>query len=81
MLIPIIVELTYADGTTERQTFPAQIWMQDDTSVKRVFSATQEIVSFKLDPDEETADVDTSNNSWPKKEATKFENFKNKVKG
>jgi len=55
--------------------------MQNDTSVKRVFSATQEIVSFKLDPDEETADVDTSNNSWPKKEATKFENFKNKVKG
>ncbi|MDB9748818.1 M1 family metallopeptidase, partial [Polaribacter sp.] len=81
LVMPIIVELTYADGTTERQTFPAQIWMQDDTSVKRVFSATQEIVSFKLDPDEETADVDTSNNSWPKKEATKFENFKNKVKG
>ena len=73
--------MTYADGTTERQTFPAQIWIQNDTSVKRVFSATQEIVSFKLDPDEETADVDTSNNSWPKKEATKFENFKNKVKG
>ncbi|MDC1262155.1 M1 family aminopeptidase, partial [Polaribacter sp.] len=81
LVMPIIVELTYSDGTTERQTFPAQIWMQDDTSVKRVFSATQEIVSFKLDPDEETADVDTSNNSWPKKEATKFENFKNKVKG
>ena len=81
LVMPIIVELTYADGTTERQTFPAQIWMQNDTSVKRVFSATQEIVSFKLDPDEETADVDTSNNSWPKKEATKFENFKNKVKG
>ena len=81
LVMPIIVELTYADGTTERQTFPAQIWMQNDTSVKRVFSSTQEIISFKLDPDEETADVDTSNNSWPKKEATKFENFKNKVKG
>jgi hypothetical protein len=81
LVMPIIVELTYADGTTERQTFPAQIWMQDDTSVKRVFSSTQEIMSIKLDPDEETADVDTSNNSWPKKEATKFENFKNKVKG
>ena len=36
LVMPIIVELTYADGTTERQAFPAQIWMQDDTSVKRV---------------------------------------------
>ncbi len=81
LVMPIIVELTYADGSTERQTFPAQIWMQNDTSVKRVFSSTQEIMSIQLDPDAETADVDTSNNSWPKKEATKFENFKNNVKG
>ncbi len=29
LVMPIIVELTYADGTTERQTFPAQIWMKE----------------------------------------------------
>ena len=81
LVMPIIVELTYADGTTERQTFPAQIWMKNDTSAKRVFSSTKEIKSIQVDPDEETADVDTSNNSWPKKEADKFEDFKNKVKG
>jgi len=79
--MPIIVELTYADGTKERQTFPAQIWMKDDNTVKRVFAATQEIKSIKVDPDLETADVDTSNNSWPKKEADKFDQFKEKVKG
>ena len=28
--MPIIVELTFADGTKEKQTFPAQIWMKDD---------------------------------------------------
>ena len=81
LVMPIIVELTYADGTTERQTFPAQIWMKNDTAAKRVFSSTKEIKSIQVDPDEETADVDTSNNSWPKKEADKFEDFKNKVKG
>ncbi|WP_405567699.1 M1 family metallopeptidase [Polaribacter sp. Asnod6-C07] len=81
LVMPLIVELTYADGTTERQTFPAQIWMKDDATVKRIFSSTQEIKSFKVDPDEETADVDTSNNSWPKPETDKFDKFKAKVKG
>ncbi|MBU3011805.1 M1 family metallopeptidase [Polaribacter vadi] len=81
LVMPLIVELTYADGTTERQTFPAQIWMKDDATVKRIFSSTQEIISFKVDPDEETADVDTSNNSWPKPETDKFDKFKAKVKG
>lgn len=81
LVMPLIVELTYADGTKEKQTFPAQIWMKNDTSVKRVFSSTQEIKSFKVDPDFETADVDTSNNSWPKPEADKFDEFKAKVKG
>ena len=81
LVMPIIVELTYADGTKEKKTFPAQIWRMNDNSVKKVFASTQEIKSIKIDPDLETADVDTSNNSWPKKEATKFDKFKNKVKG
>jgi hypothetical protein len=81
LVMPIIVELTYADGSTEKHTFPAQIWMKDDNSVKRVFSSNQEITSIKVDPDLETADVDTSNNSWPKPEADKFDEFKSKIKG
>ncbi|WP_339658303.1 M1 family metallopeptidase [uncultured Polaribacter sp.] len=80
LVMPIIVELTYADGTKEKQTFPAQIWMRDDTAVKRVFASTQEITNITVDPDLETADVDTSNNSWPKKESDKFDQFKEKVK-
>ena len=30
-----------------------------------------------IDPDLETADIDTSNNSWPKKDNSKFDKFKN----
>ncbi|MGB0891936.1 MAG: M1 family metallopeptidase [Flavobacteriaceae bacterium] len=79
LVMPIITELTYADGTKERQTFPAQIWMKGNT-VKRVFASTKEITSIVVDPDFETADVDTSNNNWPKKEANKFDTFKEKMK-
>ena len=81
LVMPIIVELTFADGTKKRHTFPAQIWMKNDALVRRVFASKKEVKSIVVDPDFETADVDTSNNSWPKKEANRFENFKNKVKG
>ena len=80
LVMPLIVELTYADGSKEKQTFPAQIWIKDDTSVKRVFAASREITNITVDPDLETADVDTSNNNWPKKDADKFDQFKEKIK-
>ena len=81
LAMPIIVELTYADGTTKKQTFPAQIWMKNDNKATRVFASSQEIKSIKIDPNLETADVDTSNNSWPKKQDNKFNKFKKKIKG
>lgn len=80
LVMPIIVELTYADGTKERQTFPAQIWRYNDQTVRRVFSSTQEIKSIVVDPDLETADVDTANNSWPKKQDDQFDKFKKSMK-
>jgi hypothetical protein len=54
--------------------------MKNDTIVKKVFASIQEIKSFKIDPDLETADVDTSNNSWPKQKTDQFDQFKNKGK-
>ena len=80
LVMPLIIELTYADGSKEKQTFPAQIWIKDDTSVKRVFAASREITNITVDADLETADVDTSNNSWPKKDADKFDQFKETIK-
>ncbi|TCP23374.1 hypothetical protein EV195_109100 [Tenacibaculum skagerrakense] len=80
LVMPIIVELTYADGTKKREVFPAQIWNKDDNKVYRVFSSSKEIKSIVVDPDLETADVDTSNNAWPKKTEDKFNKFKEKMK-
>ena len=79
LVMPIIVELTYADGTTKKETFPAQIWMRNDTVAKRIFASSKEVVRIVVDPNFETADVDTSNNSWPSKENSKFDTFKDKM--
>ncbi|MDG1730008.1 MAG: M1 family metallopeptidase [Algibacter sp.] len=81
LVMPIILEMTYEDGTTERKTYPAQIWRYNENEVKKVFKTNKTITSFMVDPDLETADVDTSNNSWPKmNEANNFDKFKEKVK-
>jgi hypothetical protein len=81
LVMPIIVEFTYQDGTKERKTYPAQIWRFNDNEITKVFSSSKQIKNIQIDPDLETADVDTTNNSWPKKEKSKFDKFKNKVKG
>ena len=81
LVMPIIVELEYVDGSKERHTFPAQIWMKNDEEVSKVFRTTIAIKKITLDPDLETADIDTSNNSWPKKDDSKFDKFKQKMKG
>ena len=81
LMMPIIVELTYVDGTKKRETFPAQIWNKDENKVFRVFTSSKEVKSIVVDPDLETADIDTSNNSWPKKTTDKFKDIKNKTKG
>lgn len=74
LVMPIIVELTFEDGTTELHHFPAQIWRMNDKEANRTFATDKAIVKIKLDPKEETADIDTSNNSWPKEEVkSKFD--------
>ncbi|GAB3710869.1 M1 family metallopeptidase [Flavobacterium koreense] len=74
LVMPIIVELTFEDGTTEIQKFPAQIWRMNDKEVSRTFATQKAITKIVLDPKLETADVDTANNSWPKVEVkSKFD--------
>ncbi|SFZ93785.1 Peptidase family M1 [Flaviramulus basaltis] len=81
LVMPIILEITYEDGTKERKTYPAQIWRYNENEVKKVFKTDKAITGFVVDPDLETADVDISNNSWPKQDTSNFDQFKEKVKG
>jgi len=79
--MPIIVEYTYSDGSTKRETFPAQVWRKNDKEVRKVVASEMEITKIMVDPDQETADIDTANNAWPKrKKLGEFKKFKDKVK-
>lgn len=74
LVMPIIVELTFEDGTTESQVFPAQIWRMNDSEVSRTFATQKIIQKIVVDPKLETADIDLTNNTWPKEEVkSKFD--------
>ena len=74
LVMPIIVELTFEDNTTETHKFPAQIWRKNDKEVSRTFATQKAITKIVIDPKEETADINLENNTYPKQEVkSKFD--------
>jgi len=83
LIMPIILEWTYADGTTEIEKIPAQIWRKNEGKVVKTFMKDKKVTKVQLDPMRETADINTSNNSWPTiaEQPSKFQAFKIKQAG
>lgn len=77
LVMPVIIEWTYKDGTKEIEKLPAEIWRMNESQVTKVFAKDKEVVNIVIDPNLETADVKTENNYFPKRDVqSKFENFK-----
>jgi Peptidase family M1 domain len=82
LVMPIIIEWTYKDGTTEVERIPAQVWRLNENKVVKAFIKDKEVASVKLDPYKETADINTANNSWNTiAEPSKFSIFKGRQGG
>ncbi len=80
--MPLIVEYTYADGSKKNITYPPEIWRKNDKEVSIVLSSEKELTGVIVDPKAETADIDTTNNSWPRKEQkSDFDKMKENIKG
>jgi len=74
LIMPILVELTYEDGTTENFKYPAQIWRKNNDTARKVYATEKAIKKIQIDPKLETADIDVTNNTWPKQAVkSKFE--------
>ncbi|MFN2457112.1 MAG: M1 family metallopeptidase [Chitinophagaceae bacterium] len=80
LVMPIIIEWTFKDGTKEVDRIPAQVWRKNENSVTKFFMKDKEVASIKLDPLRETADINENNNSWGSitQEPTRFQVFKQK---
>lgn len=81
LVMPLIVEFTFADGTTEVHKIPAEIWKLDSKNVSRIFITDKLATKIVLDPFLETADTDVSNNYWQNlPPPTRHDLFKQRVK-
>ncbi len=81
LVMPIVLKLTYKDGSSQQIIYPAKIWRYNDKKVSKMIPSQKEIVKIELDPENLTADIDMSNNVWPKnKVKSEFQKLKAKVK-
>ena len=48
LVMPIIIDIEYDDGTLERRKYPAQVWRKNDSEVRKVLTSDKKIVSIKL---------------------------------
>jgi hypothetical protein len=79
LVMPLIIEWTYADGTKEIERIPAQIWRKNENKVVKVFMKDKEVTGIRLDPMKETADINEANNNWPVKQMpSRFQVYKSR---
>ncbi|WP_257982693.1 M1 family metallopeptidase [Shewanella sp. GutDb-MelDb] len=86
LVMPILLQLTYEDGSIESINIPAEIWRRSPTSVNKLIVTDKVLKEVEIDPSWQTADVDLNNNYFPRRiiesriEAYKKEKSKHKLK-
>jgi hypothetical protein len=79
LVMPIIIEWTFKDGTKQIDRIGVNVWRKNEMKVTKTFLKDQQVVSIKLDPLRETADINEANNVWPLvQESSKFKLFKSR---
>ena len=65
LVLPLQLEVTYDDGTTDKVKLPADVWRRNELKFQYGFFTNKAVTKVVVDPDEVFADVDRSNNTWP----------------
>jgi hypothetical protein len=79
LVMPVVIEWTYKDGTKEIEKLPAEIWRLNENEFKKSFIKDKEVVGIVIDPNQDMAEADLSDNVFPKKAVeTKFDELKKK---
>ena len=79
LVMPIILEMTFTDGSSDMMRIPAEIWRRTPKAVSKLIITDKELASVTVDPRWETADVDTQNNHYPRQIIkSRIESYKSK---
>ena len=77
LITPVVIEWTYKDGSKEIERIPAEVWRENENQVVKIFIKDKEVVNILLDPNFELADVEMSNNVFPKRSSgSRFDQFR-----
>ncbi len=63
LVLPVTLELRYADGTSETRDLPVEMWYLGDRFTYR-FATTKDVVGAVVDPRRVYPDVNRANNAW-----------------
>ncbi|MBL7699396.1 MAG: M1 family metallopeptidase [Chitinophagaceae bacterium] len=64
LVMPVIIQLNYEDGTNEVIRIPAQVWRHNESRLTKSYMRNKKVSSIQLDPFLETVDIDETNNVW-----------------
>ncbi|MFC3095354.1 M1 family peptidase [Alteromonas sediminis] len=81
LVMPIILQLDYEDGTSEEMRIPAEIWRRTPKHVQKLIVTDKNKVlkQVTVDPRWETADVNVDNNHYPRQIIpSRLESYKSK---
>ena len=79
LVMPLILQLDYTDGSSEMVTIPAEIWRANPKHTSTLLWRDKKLTQVTLDPHWQTADVDLTNNSYPRRILpSRLELFKDK---
>lgn len=65
LVMPVLLDLHFEDGSKEHVRIPAEVWRRSPEKVSKLLIRDKTLTQVVVDPNWETADVDTSNNYWP----------------
>src|SRR5207244_2907974 len=65
MVLPVTLELRYADGSVETREIPIEMWNLGNRFTTRV-GTTKAVIGIVLDPHGILPDIDRINNRWPR---------------
>ncbi|MBO6846531.1 MAG: M1 family metallopeptidase [Maricaulis sp.] len=77
LVMPVILEFTFANGETELVRIPAEVWRYNPANITWSYITDRQVVSVELDPLYETADADRTDNHYPPRiEPTRLELYR-----
>ena len=66
LVAPLVFDVHWQDGSVQHVRVPAEIWRVDATRVSKLVIGTQPLAKVVLDPRLESADIDRTDNVWPR---------------